>query len=70
MLAAREAKLLATVPTWLEKRFEHLRGTGELARYAPEQLTVLLAELNVRLLPVVGLVEAFAQHNNRYKPFV
>lgn len=69
MLAAREAKLLATVPTWLEKRFEHLRGTGELARYAPEQQTVLLAELNVRLLPVVGLVEAFAQHNNRYKPF-
>ena len=68
MLTARETKLLSTVPTWLEKRFEHLRGTGELARYAPEQQTVLLAELNVRLLPVVGLVEAFAQHNNRHEP--
>jgi hypothetical protein len=64
MLTARETKLLSTVPAWLEKRFEHLRGTGELARYAPEQQAVLLAELNVRLLPVVGLVEAFAQHNN------
>jgi hypothetical protein len=69
MLAAREQKLLATVPTLLEKRFEHLRGTGELARYAPEQQTVLLAELNVRLLPVVGLVEAFAQPNNRHQSF-
>jgi Protein of unknown function (DUF3348) len=68
MLTARETKLLSTVPAWLEKRFEHLRGTGELARYAPEQQAVLLAELNVRLLPVVGLLEAFAQHNNRHEP--
>jgi hypothetical protein len=68
MLTARETKLLATVPALLEKRFEHLRHTGgpdPLARYAPEQQAVLLAELNVRLQPVVGLVEAFAQHHNR-----
>lgn len=67
MLTAREAKLLSTVPFWLEKRFGHLCDTGALARYAPEQQTVLLAELNVRLLPVVGLVEAFAQHHNRHE---
>lgn len=67
MLTAREQKLLSTVPALLEKRFEHLHGTEELARYAPEQQAVLLAELNVRLLPVVGLVEAFAQHDNTQK---
>jgi len=67
MLTTREAKLLSTVTALLEKRFDHLRGAGELARYAPEQQAVLLAELNVRLLPVVGLVEAFAQHDNTQK---
>lgn len=67
MLAAREQKLLATVPVLLEKRFEHLRAAGDLARYVPEQQAVLLAELNVRLLPTLGLVEAFAQQVNPYK---
>ena len=68
MLTARETKLLGTVPAVLEQRFEHLRGSGApepLARYAHEQQAVLLAELNVRLLPVAGLVEAFAQHHHR-----
>jgi hypothetical protein len=67
-LTSRETKLLATVPTLLEQRFEHLRSSGApdpLARYAHEQQAVLLAELNVRLLPVAGLVEAFAQHHSR-----
>jgi hypothetical protein len=68
MLTARETKLLGTVPAVLEQRFEHLRRSGApepLARYAHEQQAVLLAELNVRLLPVAGLVEAFAQHHHR-----
>jgi len=62
MLAAREQRLLAAVPVLLERRFEQLCRVGQPERYAPAQQAVLLAELGVRLQPVVGLVEAFGQH--------
>lgn len=73
LLAAREQKLLATIPALLKHRFEQLRTTqprpdepalwrqagGWLDRFDKEQQAVLLAELDLRLEPVIGLVEAF-----------
>ncbi len=82
ILSEREAKLLATLPTLLERRFNHLfkahaqsladsqqadqpdrwcqRG-GWLAGFHNELQAVLLAELDLRLQPTVGLLEAL--HN-------
>ncbi len=78
-LAARERKLLATVPVLLGKRFEHLfkahrEALGEaraaddpqrwmqpgawLAVFCGEMQAVLLAELDLRLQPIAGLVAA------------
>ena len=73
LLAAREQKLLATIPALLKHRFEQLRtphpqpaepalwrqAGGWLDRFDKEQQAVLLAELDLRLEPVMGLVEAF-----------
>ncbi|MDB5851060.1 MAG: hypothetical protein JWP29_4812 [Rhodoferax sp.] len=72
MLEAREQNLLMTVPGFLEKRFKQLRqahGQDEPALwrqpggwvhvFEKEMQEVLLAELNHRLEPVVGLTEAF-----------
>lgn len=71
-LAAREHKLLATVPGHLEQRFEQLRATpstpatqqpngGWLHTFTTEHQDLLLAELHTRLLPVAGLIEALSQ---------
>ena len=81
ILAEQERRLLATIPTLLEKRFNHLRKThlqtlqdtpqtdnnpglwmmpgAWLARFCAELQAVLLAELDLRLQPAVGLLEAF-----------
>jgi hypothetical protein len=82
ILSEREARLLATLPKLLKKRFAHLRQQhlqtladtqqadkpaqwmqpgGWLARFCNELQTVLLAELDLRLQPAVGLLEAL-QH--------
>jgi hypothetical protein len=77
VLGGRERALLATVPAWLEKRFERLRaaaphgpdGTraadgepGEwLDVFTQDMRDVLLAELDVRLQPVEGLLDALRQ---------
>jgi hypothetical protein len=79
ILCARESRLLATLPTLMEKRFGHLlqahqqhlsatqqtdqparwlQAGGWLARFCQELHTVLLAELDLRLQPTLGLVEA------------
>jgi hypothetical protein len=79
ILSEREARLLATLPQLLKKRFEHLRmlhlktlvDTQQvdnpaqwmqpgawLERFCHELQTVLLAELDVRLQPALGLLEA------------
>ena len=74
VLGAREASLLAVVPTLLERRFKHLRQAEQAAPAAgqPESLTpdawqatfrremrdVLLAELDLRFLPIEGLLAA------------
>ncbi len=66
-LGERERALLAGIPALLERRFARLLAAGEeVPEAAPgvfgqELQTVLLAELEVRLLPVAGLVEAFAE---------
>jgi hypothetical protein len=60
-LAAREHKLLAQVPVLLEKRFEQLceaPGAGPVA-FRREWEAIVLAELFLRLQPVVGLMEAW-----------
>lgn len=81
-LAARERNLLATVPAFLKKRFEHLYAAhqsamaatdnnaeadtpahwmqpgGWLATYCGEMQAVLLAELELRLQPLAGLIAA------------
>jgi hypothetical protein len=73
LLAAREQKLLATIPALLKHRFEQLRTAqpqqdapaqwrqagGWLDTFSKEQQAVILAELDLRLEPVMGLVEAF-----------
>ena len=85
ILCEREAKLLSTIPSLLEKRFNHLRRAhlqtlhgsppiddnpdlwmkpgAWLARFCTELQTVLLAELDLRLQPAVGLLEAL--HNEK-----
>lgn len=60
MLGAREQKLLSTVTVLLERRFKHLSKTQQQHIFGPEMQEVLLAELEVRLQPVVGLIEAFS----------
>lgn len=66
-LGERERALLAGIPVLLERRFARLRATGAggqddaPAAFGRELQTVLLAELEVRLLPVAGLVEALAE---------
>ncbi|HSV51840.1 MAG TPA: DUF3348 domain-containing protein [Burkholderiaceae bacterium] len=68
LLAVREQRLLATVPKLMEKRFKQLRQAhrqdeNPLAwedAFGQEWQQVALAELGVRLEPVVGLVKAFS----------
>ena len=68
VVGARERALLATVAGRLEPRFDHLRGAQEDAgakpdaawgeRFRREMSELLLAELDLRLQPVEGLLEA------------
>jgi hypothetical protein len=71
VLGAQEHRLLSTVPTLLEKHFERLRQADSNAPEAHEaqpgawlgvfrkdMQDVLLAELDIRLQPVEGLLEA------------
>ncbi len=63
VIGAREQRLMSTVPVLLEKRFEQLRQAeqeGWQETFSQAWREVLLAEMNVRLQPVVGLVEAFS----------
>jgi hypothetical protein len=72
LLAEREQRLLATVPKLLEKRFKLLRQTHRqdeeplawIGAFGREWQQVVLAELGVRLEPVVGLVQAFNNSEN------
>lgn len=66
-LGGREQRLWSAVPVLFEKRFEHLRQAHAQdepspwrAAFCQEWQQVLLAELDVRLQPVMGLMEAFS----------
>jgi len=63
MLVDREQKLMSAVPVFLERRFEALRrqqSVGWPDVFDEEMRQLLLAELDDRLQPVAGLVEAFS----------
>jgi hypothetical protein len=69
MLGGREHKLLASVPALLERRFEHLRASGQPGwpeRFGKDLQRILLAELEVRLQPVMGLIEALSNEVKKY----
>ncbi|MFL6698609.1 MAG: DUF3348 family protein [Vitreoscilla sp.] len=68
VVGAQERALLATVASRLEPRFDQLRGAQDdpspgpwLERFRQEMRGLLLAELDLRLQPVEGLLEASRQ---------
>ena len=69
VVGARERSLLATVGARLEPRFEQLRGAAGdshqavpwLEQFRQEMRSLLLAELDLRLQPVQGLLDACRQ---------
>jgi hypothetical protein len=67
-LAGQERRLLAAVPVLLEKHYQRLRAAqpegadGWLDAFRHDLQAVLLAELELRLQPVEGLVEALPTH--------
>ena len=77
MLGGREQKMLATVPAFLERRFDQLRqqhptepdapaaAPGWLASFEATFQATLLAELDVRLQPVLGMIEALSNSVNQ-----
>ncbi len=65
VVGAQERALLATVGARLEPRFDQLRAAQDgappgpwLERFRQEMRGLLLAELDLRLQPVEGLLEA------------
>ena len=61
-LAARQRRLLATVPSWLDQHFKRASATLPAASALFQR--ALLAELNLRLQPVEGLLDALTQAQN------
>ncbi len=85
MLGAREQRLLASVPLFLERRFEQrkqasrppghddeparwLRPGGWLHAFAQDQREMLLAEVQFRMQPILGLIEATEQDEDPVDP--
>jgi len=65
VLAAREQALLASVPARLQRRFAQLRAAeGGLQAFHQEWRDALRAELDLRLEPVAGLIDAL---DNEFK---
>jgi hypothetical protein len=64
LLGGREQRLLSGVPAFLKARFEQLRHTRPddwPEPFEQELQQALVAELDLRLQPVTGLIEALAQ---------
>lgn len=65
-LAAQELRLFAAVPARLEKHFQRLCGNevvaARLDAFRDDLQAVLLAELELRLQPVEGLLQALRRH--------
>ena len=70
-LSARSHKLLTGVPMFIERRAEQLRQQGSMEGWTSalcrDMQTALLSELDVRLQPVQGLLEALATSLNDLK---
>lgn len=73
MLGGREQKLLASVPTFLKARFKDLHkshasspGSAWLETFEQDFQQALLAELDLRLQPIAGMIEAFAQETHEH----
>jgi hypothetical protein len=66
-LAERERSLLATVPVLLGRRFDQLRETsgGWLAVFHDDLRETLMAELELRLQPIDGLIAALDKDTTR-----
>jgi hypothetical protein len=68
LVGAREQRLLGQVPSFLERRFEQLRPADPTddddgrwrALFEQEFQAVLRAELDLRLQPVIGLLDALS----------
>jgi hypothetical protein len=68
LVGAREQRLLAQVPAFLERRFEQLRPADPTddddgrwrTLFEQEFQAVLRAELDLRLQPVIGLLDALS----------
>lgn len=66
VLGAQERRLLAGVPALLERHFEQLRlaqATAWLDTFCQDLRGVLLAELDLRMQPVEGLLAALRSHS-------
>ena len=67
MLAGREQKLLSSVPTFLKACFKALHQAHDadddswIATFEQDFQQTLLAELDLRLQPIAGMIEALAQ---------
>jgi hypothetical protein len=71
ILVEREKKLLSSLPSLMERRFKQLQAAhsqpeGWLARFGQELQTVLLAELELRLQPTLGLIEALNDQTTQH----
>lgn len=68
-LGPRERSVLATVPALLEQRFDRLRQVpppaGGPTAFGQDMHRVLLAELDVRMQPVEGLLAALGHEGTR-----
>jgi len=69
MLGDREQKLWATVPLYLERRFQHWRKAlpegAWMQAFQRDVREALMAELQLRLQPIEGLLEAAHQESSR-----
>lgn len=68
VLAPREQALLGALPALLRRRFEQRRQHADgLAAFGQDWRQALLAELDLRLEPVTGLVEAARNESDRQR---
>lgn len=65
MLAPREQALLPTTATLLQRRFEQLRAQGQARHFINDWRQALLAELDLRLEPVAGMIDALANESRK-----
>jgi hypothetical protein len=60
-LLVRERHLLSKVPLWLEQHLERSRRAAAPSDAGPRVQDTLLAELDLRLQPIEGMIEALIE---------